>query len=247
MYLLCTASAKQIVKCQSKLLILRPPCLKFCNHVILIPYSNVELLFYWTACTVCQWQCKQLLLLAVLVFTCKLQPALMMVSFGERERIIYRVPAGTQSKSAYNSHARDLSWLQPFLSLSPLNTLPYCEWRSPVDKVAGLGCIDCTSTFPWADTLTILQSLHRVSSCLHRAPWQTYTHAGFHIGFWVGEGKDDGSRMIVACVSMLGGSGGMPPPQENYEFRSSQIASDAVWDKTFRTTFWWHIVMSSNL
>ena len=31
-----------------------------------------------------------------------------------------------------------------------------------------------------------------------------------------------------ACL--LGGSGGMLP-QENFEFRSSQIASDAIWDK----------------
>ena len=54
-----------------------------------------------------------------------------------------------------------------------------------------------------------------------------------------GGGKHDGSRVIVACestlthakcVCLLGGSGGMPP-QENFEFRSSQIASDAIWDK----------------
>ena len=49
-----------------------------------------------------------------------------------------------------------------------------------------------------------------------------------------GAGEQDGSRMIVACKKrgcLLGGSGGMPPSQENFEFRSSQIASDAIWDK----------------
>ena len=65
---------------------------------------------------------------------------------------------------------------------------------------------------------------------------------GFHTGFELG-GEHGGSRMIVAreahsrtykCACLLGGSGGMPPPlpsQENFEFRSSQIASDATWDK----------------
>ena len=61
--------------------------------------------------------------------------------------------------------------------------------------------------------------------------------AGFHTG--LGGGEQDGSRMIVGCESMLthasvcmttGGSGGMPP-QEIFEVRSSQIASDAIWDK----------------
>ena len=48
--------------------------------------------------------------------------------------------------------------------------------------------------------------------------------------------------MILVCESMLThmptrGSGGMlphphpPPPKENFEFRSSQIASDEIWDK----------------
>ena len=32
------------------------------------------------------------------------------------------------------------------------------------------------------------------------------------------------------CACLLGGSGGMLP-QENFEFRSSQIASDTIWDK----------------
>ena len=33
-------------------------------------------------------------------------------------------------------------------------------------------------------------------------------------------------------VWLLGGSGGIsPPPKENFEFRSSQIASDTIWDK----------------
>ena len=50
-----------------------------------------------------------------------------------------------------------------------------------------------------------------------------------------GEGGQDGSRMIVACerhtqVCLLVGSGGMLP-QENAEFRSSQIASGTIWDK----------------
>ena len=39
-----------------------------------------------------------------------------------------------------------------------------------------------------------------------------------------------GSRMIVACVPTRG-SGDMFPPQENFYSRSSQIASDAIWDK----------------
>ena len=49
------------------------------------------------------------------------------------------------------------------------------------------------------------------------------------------------SRMIVAYkmhVYLLGGSGGMPPhPQENLEFSSSQIASDAIWDKISKQHF----------
>ena len=56
-----------------------------------------------------------------------------------------------------------------------------------------------------------------------------------------GGGEQDGSRMIVACSRMhkraclLGGGGGVwghaPPPWENFEFRSYQIASDQIWDK----------------
>ena len=45
--------------------------------------------------------------------------------------------------------------------------------------------------------------------------------------------------MIVACethVYLLGGSGGMPP-QENFEFTSSQIASDTIWDKISKQHF----------
>ena len=34
---------------------------------------------------------------------------------------------------------------------------------------------------------------------------------------------------MLKCVCLLGGSGGMLP-QENFEFRFSQIASDAIWD-----------------
>ena len=49
-------------------------------------------------------------------------------------------------------------------------------------------------------------------------------------GLGVG-GEHGGSRMIVAHVpSLLGRSGGMLP-QESFEFRSSQIASDAICDK----------------
>ena len=46
--------------------------------------------------------------------------------------------------------------------------------------------------------------------------------------------------MIVVCemsVCLLGGSGGMLP-QENFEFTSSQIASDAInLGQNFQTTF----------
>ena len=38
------------------------------------------------------------------------------------------------------------------------------------------------------------------------------------------------STLTHKCVCLLGGSRGMPP-KENFEFRSSQIASDAIWDK----------------
>ena len=63
--------------------------------------------------------------------------------------------------------------------------------------------------------------------------------SGFHTGFELGGGEQNGSRMIVACESTLThayecvptrGSGDMPA-QENFEFRSSQIASYAIWDK----------------
>ena len=59
---------------------------------------------------------------------------------------------------------------------------------------------------------------------------------GFIQDFELGGQKQVGSRAIVACESMLmhtcllGGSGGMLP-RKNFEFRSSQIASDAIWDK----------------
>ena len=45
--------------------------------------------------------------------------------------------------------------------------------------------------------------------------------------------------MIVVCemhACLLGGSGGMAP-QENFEFTSSQIASDAIWDKISKQHF----------
>ena len=54
----------------------------------------------------------------------------------------------SRSKSAYKSQARGLSRLQLSFFLSPSNTLPYCEWRSQVDRVVGLEWIDCTSTLP---------------------------------------------------------------------------------------------------
>ena len=59
------------------------------------------------------------------------------------------------------------------------------------------------------------------------------TLQGFIQDFELEGEKQDGSRMIVACKSMLThayayvstrGSGG-------FEFRSSQIASDTTWDK----------------
>ena len=52
-----------------------------------------------------------------------------------------------------------------------------------------------------------------------------------------GRGQDD-SRVIVVCETcacLLWGVWGhalpTPPNQENFEFTSSQIASDAIWDK----------------
>ena len=56
---------------------------------------------------------------------------------------------------------------------------------------------------------------------------------GFIQDFELGGQKQDGSRTIVACEStlthtcLLGGSGGMLS-QKKFEFRSSQIASDAI-------------------
>ena len=55
---------------------------------------------------------------------------------------------------------------------------------------------------------------------------------GFHIGFWVGKGKEDGNRMIVACeithACHLG----------THEFGSSQISSDTIWDKIVVSYLW---------
>ena len=48
-------------------------------------------------------------------------------------------------------------------------------------------------------------------------------------------GKQDGSRMIVACEMRACLLGGMPPPPGKFEFTSSQMASDAIWDKNFQT------------
>ena len=61
--------------------------------------------------------------------------------------------------------------------------------------------------------------------------------SGFHTEFWVwGEKKQDGSRISVHAH--YGGSGGMPPPPTTFEFRSSQIASDAIWDKIVVSYLW---------
>ena len=61
---------------------------------------------------------------------------------------------------------------------------------------------------------------------------------GFIQDIELGGVEHGGSRMIVCearscmlkCACLLGRSGGMLP-QKNFEFRSSQIASDAIWDK----------------
>ena len=57
----------------------------------------------------------------------------------------------------------------------------------------------------------------------------------FRILSWGGGRKQDGSRMIVVCEThacLLGGSGGMPPPPRKIlNLYTSQIASDAIWDK----------------
>ena len=60
------------------------------------------------------------------------------------------------------------------------------------------------------------------------------------VSVWDGGGEQDGSRMIVACEThacLLRGSGGMPSPQENFEFTSSQIASDTIYDKMSKQHF----------
>ena len=69
--------------------------------------------------------------------------------------------------------------------------------------------------------------------CIHVCCVYVCKLVSYRILSWGAE-EQDGSRMIVACKKrgcLLGGSGGMPPSQENFEFRSSQIASDAIWDK----------------
>ena len=77
-------------------------------------------------------------------------------------------------------------------------------------------------------------------SSVHASECYCQHSPGFHTEFWVWRGgKQGGSRMIVACESTLThvsvyvpttGSGSMLP-QEDFEFRSSQIASDTIWDK----------------
>ena len=63
-----------------------------------------------------------------------------------------------------------------------------------------------------------------------------YVQVSYRILSWGGQ---DDSRMIVACnarlhlckcVCLLEGVWGHAP-QEDFEFRSSQIASDTIWDK----------------
>ena len=58
---------------------------------------------------------------------------------------------------------------------------------------------------------------------------------GFIQDFELGGRKQDGSRMIVVCEThacLLGGSGDMPPPPSKiFNLYTSQIASDAIWDK----------------
>ena len=48
------------------------------------------------------------------------------------------------------------------------------------------------------------------------------------------------------CLYLLGGSGGMPP-RKMFEFTSSQIASDAIWDKISKQHFDEYILMFSNM
>ena len=65
-------------------------------------------------------------------------------------------------------------------------------------------------------------------------------YTGFIQDFEMGEGgggrKQDSSMTIVMYemyICLLGGSGGMPP-RKIFEFTSSQIASDTIWDKISR-------------
>ena len=74
---------------------------------------------------------------------------------------------------------------------------------------------------------------------LYNVKWTTLFSAdqGFMQDFELG-GKQDGSRLIEACMATREVWGLSPPPQsgELFEFRSSQIASDAIWDKLFQVT-----------
>ena len=47
----------------------------------------------------------------------------------------------------------------------------------------------------------------------------------------IAEWQLDDSSVRYTCVPTRGVWGHAPPPQENFEFRSSQIASDEIWDK----------------
>ena len=71
---------------------------------------------------------------------------------------------------------------------------------------------------------------------VHRNENDTTLRVSYRILSWGGETGD--SRMIVACertlmhakfACLLGGSRGIPP-LENFKFRSSQIASDPIWE-----------------
>ena len=59
----------------------------------------------------------------------------------------------------------------------------------------------------------------------------------YRILSWGGKQQDDSSTfrtLTHKCACLLGGSGGIPPPPPPpQEFRSSQIVSNAIWDKIF--------------
>ena len=91
-----------------------------------------------------------------------------------------------------------------------------------------------------AATALVVQCLWDVSDTIMATDfvvWWSYLSAGFHQDFELG----DGSRMIVACETRCtrGVWGHTPPPlpQENFEFTSSQITFDTIWDKISKQHF----------